>query len=827
MHTTLQDLRYTLRQLRRSPGFTLTALLTLSLGIGATTAMYSIVRATLLAPLPYPHQEQLVGLGFSQPGDAPNDAQTGETGDLIMAQAHRFARIGMADGGSLGANFSVGGGNSQLVQALRVSSTYLPTLGVSPILGRGFTRADDVVGTAPTVLLSENLWKHSLNADPHILGKAVHINGDPYTVIGVMPATLAEQDSPDVWEPLHLSAADPGYQGTNYQMIARLKPGVSRQQASAEMSTLNAAVYRKFPSYAQWNPPGAPRMQEFLWPLHQIVVSSARSSLLALSAAVLAVLLMACLNLAGLMTARSVARRGEIALRSALGARRATMLRLLLTESFVLALAGSLLGIVFAWAVIPLLVDASPVLLPQTHFTAIDVSVAIFAVLMGCATTVLFGLIPALTVFRQSVGAHIGTTRTAGDTAPQQRLGRSLIIAQVALATMLLSAGGLLLNSFLNMRSIPLGVRQQHLYVMQVNLKGDAYASAAHTQQFISAVEDHLRQIPGVASVATVNGLPLDRGLNAGAGPASHPDQIKNSEVRFITPGYFRTAGTTVLAGNDISASDNAHAAPVALINELAAKRWFPGRNAIGESIIAMGKTPRSVIGVIANVHNSSLADTIRPTAYVPFAQVDDDSMKTINGWFSTTFLLRAIERPGHPDPNLAATASAAITAVDPEISVAKFASMQSFMDTSVAAPRFFSWLAGAFAVFALLLTLIGIFGLLSYQVTSRTRELGIRMALGAQRSQILTLVLNNGLVLTSIGLVMGIAGSFALRNLIAGLISDTVGVGTTTAATLLGNRALAISIAGAAMLLSAIAASLIPAHRASQLEPTEALRSE
>ncbi|MGA7155429.1 MAG: ABC transporter permease [Acidobacteriaceae bacterium] len=827
MQTIVQDLRYTLRQLRRSPGFTLTALLTLALGIGATTAMYSTVRTTLLEPLPYPHSEQLVGVGFSRLGDSPNNFQTGATSDLIIAQASSFSSMGIADRRSLGANFSATGADAQVVQALRVSSTYLSTLGVSPILGHGFTHAEDIVGAAPTVLLSEGLWKQSFNADPHILGKAVHIDGDPFTVIGVMPATLAEQDSADLWEPLHLSAADPGYNGTNYQMIARLKTGVSVQQAVAEVSSLTPAIYRKFPWYAQYTPPGVPLEQEFLWPLQQIIVSGARSSLLALSFAVLAVLLMACLNLAGLLTARSIARGTEIALRTALGASRAAILRLLLAESFVLALAGSFLGIVFARAVIPILVNASPVPLPQTHFAPMNLSVAIFAVLLGCATAILFGLIPAFIVFRQSVGTHIGTTRTAGDTAPQQRLGRSLIVAQIALATMLLSTGALLLSSFLNMRSIPSGVRQEHLYALQVNLKDDAYASAAHSQQFISAVEARLRQIPGVASVATVNGLPLDRGLNDDAGPASHPDQIRNSEIRLVTPGYFHTAGTTVLAGNDITEADNAQTVPVALINELAAKRWFPGRNAIGEYIIAMGKTPRRVIGIAANAHSYSLADAIDPTAYIPFAQADDAEMKMINGWFPTTFLLRAVERPGHPDPNLAAAASAAVNAVDPEISVAKFASMQSFVDRSVEAPRFFSWLAGAFASFALLLTLIGLFGLLSYQVASRTRELGVRMALGAQRSQILTLVLNNGLVLTSIGLVLGVAGSLALRNLIAGLISDTVGVGATTAAALLGNRALAISIAGAAMLVSAVAASLIPAHRASQLEPTEALRTE
>jgi putative ABC transport system permease protein len=370
-------------------------------------------------------------------------------------------------------------------------------------------------------------------------------------------------------------------------------------------------------------------------------------------------------------------------------------------------------------------------------------------------------------------------------------------------------------------------VRPQHLYALQVNLKGNAYASAAHTQQFIAASEDRLRQIPGVAQVSVIDGLPLDRGLNDGAGPADHADQIKNSEIRLVSPGYFRTSGLELLAGNDISAAESVTAPNVAIINDLAAKQWFPGRNPIGEYIIALGKAPRRVIGVSANAHNMSLADSIRPTAYIPIAQVTDDAMKEVNGWIATTFLLRTVERNGLPDPNIALAASAAIRAVDPDVPTAKFAPMQSFIDKDIAAPRFFSWLAGGFALFALLLTIVGLFGLLSYQVTSRTRELGVRMALGAQRHQILTLVLHSGLTLTAIGLCLGIFSSFALRSIIAHLLSDTIGSDATTTAALLGHQSVAIAIAALAMLLAASFASLIPAQRAAHLEPTEALRNE
>ena len=827
MNSILQDLRYTLRQLRRSPGFAVTAILTLALGIGATTAMYSLVRSTLLAPLPYPHPEELVGAGFLHPGETPSGEQTGETGDFLLAHAQSFSSIGLADDGALGQNFSNGSGNAQTIHALRVSSGYLPTLGISALLGRTFTRQEDLPGAAPTVVLSENLWRHALNADPHIVGRAIHINGDPFTVIGVMPSALVTVDSPDVWQPLHLSSADPGYQGDNFQMIARLKPGISTAQASAETSGLTPLIFHQFPSYLKWDPPGAPKSQEFVWPLQQIVVSNARSSLIALSAAVLAVLLMACLNLAGLMTARSITRKPEIALRTALGASRAMMLRLLLTESLVLALVGSLLGLGFAHLALPLLLSASPIGLPQLRQTTIDIPVTAFAILTGCASTLLFGLIPALGVFRQTIGSGLGNARTAGESAPRQRLSKSLIVAQVTLAMMLLSAGTLLLSVFLHMRAIPSGVRPEHLDVLQVNLKGDAYSSALHTQQFISAVEQHLRQIPGVSKVSTVNGLPLDHGLNSGGGPANHPDQRANVETRFVTPGYFGTAGIMLLAGTDISDADTASSQPVALISEFAARRWFPDRSPIGEYVDSEGDKPRRVIGIVANVHNYSLADQIRPTIYVPYAQVGDETMKAVNGWFATTFVLRTANSGDSRDPNIATAASAAITKADPEVPVSAFVPMQSFIDNSIAAPRFFSWLAGGFAGFALLLTLIGIFGLLSYQVTSRTRELGVRMALGAQRHQILSMMLKNGIMLTAIGLVFGSIGSCALRSVIAALVSSTVGTRATATASLLGTQTVSISIAGAAMLVSAIAASLIPARRAATLEPTEALRAE
>ena len=821
------DLNLAFRKLGRSPGFTATALLILALSIGATTAMYSIVRSVLLSPLPYENPTQLVGIGFTQPGGPPNNEQTGETGDVLLANSTVFSSIGIADDGPLGANFSDRSGKSRPVRSLRVSSGYLPTLSTAPLLGRTFSPDEDLPGAAPTVVLSEHLWRHSLNADPQIVGSVVHINGDPFTVLGVMPESLSNIETPDLWQALRLSPADPGYRGDNFQMIARLKPGLSVAQAGAELEGMTGEIYRKFPDYLQWGRPGTPKLQELVWPLQQIVVSGARSSLLALSAAVLAVLLMACLNLAGLMTARSAVRRPEIALRSALGASRGSLLRLLLTESLVLSLSGSLLGMVFARFIVPALLTSSPIDLPQLQKAQIDLPVAIFAIAIGCVTTLFFGLLPALNAFREGSGSQLGSARAAGESAPRQRIGKYLIVAQVALASTLLSAGALLLGAFVHMRSIPPGFQPQHVFALQVALKGDAYASTQHTQQFISSVEEHLRRIPGIVQVATVNGLPLDRGLNTSGGPAAHRELIKISEARFITPGYFRSLGTTVLAGADISDADTAATQPVALINERAAKLWFPDRPPIGEYVLSSGGKPRRVVGLVANMHDSSLASDVKPTIYVPYAQVEDETMKAINGWFVTTFVLRTADRAGVAASDIAKASSAAITDVDPEVPASKFATMQSFIDRNVAAPRFFSWLAGAFAAFALLLTLIGLFGLLSYQVASRTREIGVRMALGAQRSEILNLVLRNGLKLTLIGLCIGTATSLALRRSLMSLIADTTRIDPGALISMLASPIASMGGVGTTVLISCVAACLIPARRAASIEPIEALRAE
>jgi predicted permease len=387
---------------------------------------------------------------------------------------------------------------------------------------------------------------------------------------------------------------------------------------------------------------------------------------------------------------------------------------------------------------------------------------------------------------------------------------------------MLLSASALLLGTFLKMRSIPSGVTTKRLEVLQVNLKGDSFATTEKSMQFIDKVEERLRRIPSVSQVATVNGLPLDRGLNTMAWPDIRKESRRNVDQRFVTPGYFHTAGTSLLAGRDISIDDRAESEKVTLVNQRMAELWWPGHSPLGEYVSQGGKEKWRVIGVVADVHDRSLTSNMRPTWYVPYRQVDDKAMQTINGWFPTSFVIRV-----SGDAPIAIEVEKALHDANPEVPIAKFRGMQSFVDDSVAAPRFFSWIASSFALFSLIFTAVGLFGLLSYQVAARTKEIGIRMAIGATREQILMFVMRRGVVLTLSGMAIGVVGSAAVRHVIESILADTMhGTAPGISHTMLSSSA-ALIFATAGMLFTAVFASGLPARRAASIEPIEALRTE
>jgi predicted permease len=828
MNVWMQDVRYALRQLRRSPGFALTAVVTLALGIGATTAMYRVVQGVLLAPLPYPEQNRLAGVAFSFPQDKPNAEEAGTTAEFLKEHSKSFVSVGIAEDGTAGVNLAAGGGHSFQIASLKIAHEYFPTLGVQPMLGRNFTADEDLPNGPRVALLSYQLWEREFHGDPGILNRIVRINEESYTVVGVMPASLAvasesaqgTESGADIWQPLQLSPNDPGYGGDNYQMVARLRDGVSLAQAQQELSTLNQPFYRQFPNYLSWTGQGKALHEFRVWPLQQVVVRDVKTSLLTMLAAVLSVLLVACLNLAVLMTARTWRRAREMAVRSALGASRTNLLRLMMCESLLLALAGGALGLWLSRLAVPVLLATAPIAIPPMHQN--EWLPALFALLMACVTTLIFGLLPGWGVLRRAPVAMLQSGGQVGVSSHQVRMGNWLMIGQVAVAMVLLSAASLLLGTFLKLRSVASGVEAKHLIVAQVTLKGDAYASTLHTTQFIDKVLAEVGHYPGVERVAAVNGLPLDRGLNTGGSSADHPESKHIVEFRTVTPGYFRTLGISILSGRDVTGDDTASSVPVALISETAARHWWPGQSAIGKEVL-VGRTSRMrVVGVVTDTHSHSLAESPRLVIYAPFVQASDEMTKTINGWFPTTFAVRM-----SGDVDIAAAMQRAVSDADPEIPVAKLTSMQAVIDHSMAAPRFFSYLAGEFAGFALLLTMIGLFGLMSYQVTQRTREIGVRLAVGADRSQILMLILRRALLLTGVGVMLGTVVSLAVPRIVGSLLSDVIFTGGSTIGSLLSNSQTAMICAGIAMVVAAVVASVLPARRAASVEPTQALRAE
>jgi predicted permease len=624
----------------------------------------------------------------------------------------------------------------------------------------------------------------------------------------------------DVWTALHLNSLDPGYDGVNFKMIGRLRDNMSAAQAQQQMDTLRDAFYKQYPEYRRGAHPG--RLRSFrVWPLQQIIVSEARTSLLTMLAAVIAVLLVACLNLGVLMTARASRRAPEIALRTALGATRRSILGLLMGESLLLALGGGAGGLVLARVMAPMLLRFSPIAIPQLGTRA--GMQLVFVPVVTCAATMLFGLIPALGVFRQDVNQAI-KPGAVGESPLQARLGKVLLVGQIAISMVLLSTALLLLGSFLRLRSVPSGIAVKQLTIAQVLLQGSEYDSTLHTTQFIDKVMAGLDHYHGVERVAAINGLPLDRGLNENGYPTAKPEVAQPIEIRAVTPGYFRTLGIAALSGRDITEADNATAVRVALVSNATARRWWPGEIPIGEQITMGGadEAPRTIIGTVSDVPQRSLAEAPQVVVYVPFAQLSDVDMKAMNTWFPTTFCVRMAG-----NVEIAEAIRRAVSDSDRDISVTAIEPMQNVIDRTIAGPAFFSYLAISFAGFAMLLTIVGLFGLLSYQVTQRTREIGIRLALGAPRIEVFSRVSGSALLLATIGLGLGGLISMAVPHVVGNILSHYVYTSGRPIAEVLLNTTAVLAMAAVTVLITTLCASYLPARRAAKIQPIGALRVE
>ncbi len=833
MQTLFQDLRYALRRLRRSPGFAATAILTLALGIGVTATVSTVIRQVLLSPLPYPQPGRLVGVSLGWPRDPATARQAGEAGDFVMRHSRSFAAATLVSQAGMAANLSRGDGHSASITLLEVSRGYFDTLGVQPALGRGFSAEEDRPGGPQALVLSDGLWQSAFARDRSIVGRTVRLNQESITVVGVMPKSFrAETDSParslvqpQAWRALAGGPQKPGYCCRNFMMYARLAPGVSFAQAQAELQSLDAAFEREHPDLKDWTDDDGRRWAPHLrlWPLATVVAGQVHTSLIVMAWASVAVLLLACLNLAVLHTARALELEPEFALRAALGASPLRLLRMAFFEAGLITLSGVALAVLTARLLVPFLLRASPVPIPQLGSPAGPTAVLLQAILPGLAAALLFSApLAAMALGQARANLQPGIRRAGGN---GNRAGQALLVLQMALAVVLLSTASLLLGTFLRLRRQPLGFAPQKLVVFQTNLKGARYSSTTASQHFMEDVLARLRRSPGVTGAAAINGLPLDRGLYMGGiYPDTRSQLAETIELRAVTPEYFRTMGLAVLEGREFAASDGPANLPAIVINETAARRWWPGHSALG-SRLAVGtdrKEGRRIVGVVADEPGRTRAEQPSIKVYLPVAQLSDQMTKMLNGFFADSFVMRL-----SADVDTARVVAQAVAAVDPEIPVARLTTMQQVVDRSVAAPRFFTELAEGFAGFGVLLTAIGLFGLLSYQVARRTRELGVRMALGASRGGILRSMVAGSVRLALLGALVGGATVWLTRPLLTRWVAENV-VGTPSSDRhLLFSNGLALVAAILLLLFTTVAAALLPAWRAASVDPMQALRTE
>jgi putative ABC transport system permease protein len=801
-----QDLRYGLRMLAKNPGFTIVAVIALALGIGANSAIFSVVNTVLLRPLPYKNPEQLVMVweenskqGF--PKDTPAAANYVDWRD----QNHVFeAMAAMAE-----ISFNLTGvGDPERIDGRRVSASLFPLLGVEPQLGRAFRPEEDKPGANQVVMMSYGLWQRRFGADPGIIGKPINLNGKSFTVVGVMPPSFQFPTRRDqLWIPIAFDAKEAGNRGAHYlEVIARIKTGTTLEQAQAEMTTIADRLQQQYPGTNT-------SIGAVVTPLHEQMVGKIKSTLFVLLGAVAFVLLIACANVANLLLARAAVRQKEIALRLALGASRARLIRQFLTESVLLASLGGVVGLLLSLAGLNVLKGFIPPNVSQAQTIAIDAKVLIFTVLVSLVTGLIFGIAPALQAAHFNLNDTLkesGRDSAAGSRG--NRIRGLLVISEVAVSFILLIGAGLLINSFLHLRNVDPGFRAEKVLTMRIVLPEVRYPDSKVRAPFYDELIRRVEVLPGVTSAAVVTDVPLTNSGNSvgvsiegRADPA--PDRVPIVITRMISSHYFKTMSIPLLKGRELTETDKADSSPVVVISETTARVFWPGEDPLGKRI-KVGFGPNNdnqwltVIGVVKDVRNDELGIEPKPQIYLPHAQ---------NEFFDP----RALVVRTNLDPlSLATTVRRTVWEIDKDQPVSDISSMEQVVSDSVARQRFSMFLLGVFAGLALVLAAVGIYGMMSYAVAQRTHEIGIRMALGAQRSDVLKLAVGQGLRLVSVGILIGLAAAFILTRVMASLL---FGVSPTDSTTFITIALVLISVAALA--------SYIPALRATKVDPMLALR--
>ena len=816
MNSFWQDVRYGWRTLMKTPGFTLVALLTLALGIGANTALFSVINAVLLRPLPFAAPERLVAVRSTDQRTSTNGfASTWP--DFVDWRAQQTTFEGLAAYSNRSFTLTGMGEAARLNGAL-ITSNLFTLLGTSPQLGRQFTPEEEQPG-AHAVLLSHGLWQSRFSGDPQIAGRTLLLGGVSYTIVGVMPQGFrfpVTGEAAELWISMGIEGEGrvPRFvqRGNHWiDVIGRLKPGVTLAQAQADLGRIGEQLSKQYPDTN--NSVGVATI-----PLMKFVVGNVSAALWTLFAAVGCVLLIACANVANLALARAATRQREIAVRAALGAQRGRVLRQLLTESMLLASGGGVLGALLALWGTEALLKLVPPGLPRAAETTLDWRVLGFTLLVSLLTGVLFGLAPAWQM-RQTVKTGLTEalkdgSRGAGDSVSGGRLRNTLVVAQVSLAFCLLLAAGLLLNSFWRLQQVKPGFDPHNLLSFRLRLPDARYREPQQISDFYARLTERLKALPGVTEAAATMTMPLS-GSNADVGLAiegepSDPNRPfpYDTNLRIVQAGYFRTLGIELLQGRDFDARDKRGATDVVIINETLARRNFPNQNPIGRRIQPSigderGMPWREIIGVVRDVRHASLSEASGAECYLTHTQSAQPGMGV------------AIRTTNDPHALIAAVRNE-VRALDAELPVFAIKTFEEYLYESVAQPRFTTLLLSLFGVVALLLTAIGLYGVLAYGVTQRTREIGVRLALGAQPRDVIKLVLKRGLALTLLGVGLGASASLLLTRLLKDFLFEVSATDPLTFVTI------------AVMLLSvALFACLIPARRATKVNPLGALRYE